>query len=206
MNRNWFISIVAAAALTVGGSVFAASIINSDHDLSGQNTNDNGQVCVYCHTPHNANQVVAPLWNRNATTSTFVMYNSPTMDMTQAAQPAGVSLACLGCHDGTIALDQIINTPNTSWTSNGVKMTGAAMLGTDLSNDHPISLTYDNSVDSAFQPPATVIGAGLPLFTSTNGTNQLECGSCHAVHDPAFYPFLRKSNASSALCLTCHIK
>ncbi len=207
MNRNWLVSIVATVALTAGGSVFAASILNSEHDLSGNNANDNGQICVYCHTPHSANQALAPLWNRNQTTSTFIMYNSPTMDMVQAAQPAGVSLACLGCHDGTIALDQIINTPNASWTSNGAVMTpGAHLLGTDLSNDHPISLTYDNAQDTEFNSASSVVAGGLGLFTSSNGANQVECGSCHDVHDPAIVPFLRKSNANSALCLTCHIK
>ena len=35
---------------------------------------------------------------------------------------------------------------------------------------------------------------------------KVECSSCHLVHDPSIPPFLRKSNAGSQLCLTCHVK
>jgi predicted CXXCH cytochrome family protein len=41
----------------------------------------------------------------------------------------------------------------------------------------------------------------VPLYTA-----KVECGSCHNVHDPQYPGFLRKSNAASALCTTCHIK
>ncbi|MBI3593131.1 MAG: hypothetical protein HY099_06610 [Nitrospirae bacterium] len=37
-------------------------------------------------------------------------------------------------------------------------------------------------------------------------SGRVECPSCHDPHDPSRNTFLRKSNAGSALCLTCHIK
>ncbi len=96
------------------------SIVNSKHDLSYLLTTDPvminvynqyNEVCVYCHTPHSANTTLdAPLWNRNSPATTYNLYNSPTMD-NPPGSVTGTSLACLGCHDGTIAVDEIINAP-----------------------------------------------------------------------------------------------
>jgi predicted CXXCH cytochrome family protein len=67
-----------------------------------------------------------------------------------------------------------------------------------------VGIQYDNTVDTAFVAAATVkTTGGLRLY---GATNTLECGSCHNVHDNTAAPFLRKSNAASALCKTCHIK
>jgi hypothetical protein len=70
-------------------------------------------------------------------------------------------MACLSCHDGTQAMDNIINAPGSggrladgggndgrafTWTGANVaptgRITGVALLGTDLSNDHPIGIQY----------------------------------------------------------------
>ena len=72
------------------------------------------EVCVFCHTPHGANEVggSAPLWNRALPTTTgYSMYTAPNFDATTSTAPVGVSLACLSCHDGTIAVDALINAP-----------------------------------------------------------------------------------------------
>ena len=50
----------AAALLMVSGAISAQQVTGTKHDLGsglGNNT-DNGQICVYCHTPHNASAVV----------------------------------------------------------------------------------------------------------------------------------------------------
>jgi len=73
--------------------------------------NDYGEVCVYCHTPHGANrQVRAPLWNRTVRDNTYTMQDSARRQG-DALQPGVASLACLSCHDGTVAVDSIINMP-----------------------------------------------------------------------------------------------
>ncbi|MBI3609373.1 MAG: hypothetical protein HY204_01560 [Nitrospirae bacterium] len=75
------------------------------------------EVCVFCHTPHGANgatQALAPLWNRNLPDSgTYKEYNAVNFDRggNTPGKPKGVSLACLSCHDGTIAVDALINAP-----------------------------------------------------------------------------------------------
>ncbi|MCB1906365.1 MAG: hypothetical protein KDH15_03260 [Rhodocyclaceae bacterium] len=76
--------------------------------------NNYGQICVYCHTPHGASAAVgAPLWNRTRKSHTFQTYAElGTVTLTQAiSQPGANSLTCLSCHDGTTAVDSIINMP-----------------------------------------------------------------------------------------------
>ena len=89
----------------------------------------------------------------------------------------------------------------------------SAILGTDLSDDHPISFTYGTTLATAdgelFDPTITASGLGGNidadmLFGATN--DQLECASCHDVHDDTHGNFLIMSNTASALCLTCHNK
>jgi predicted CXXCH cytochrome family protein len=97
-----------------------ASIVNSKHDLSYLLTvdpvmsdvyNQYNEVCVYCHTPHSAHSSIdAPLWNRNTPTGPYTLYNSSTMD-NPPGSVSDISLVCLSCHDGTIAVDEIINAP-----------------------------------------------------------------------------------------------
>lgn len=76
-----------------------------------QYRNDYQQVCVYCHTPHAANQNInAPLWNRTVRTTTYTLYTQQTLSQ-DATQPGPNSLTCLSCHDGQTAVDSIVNMP-----------------------------------------------------------------------------------------------
>ena len=117
--------------LILGGigliSISAAgnSMVGSRHDLGyfnqrafgsevgpmqGTAYNDYGEICIYCHTPHNADPI-APLWNRHLPSrENYKIYSSPNFD-SQNNGPDGISLACLSCHDGTVAVDAVINQP-----------------------------------------------------------------------------------------------
>jgi hypothetical protein len=90
--------------LGIRGAIALAGISGSQHDFSGSGwgTTD---ICVFCHTPHNAKTPqLAPLWNHQSTMATYILYSSPTMDQTPV-QPREGSKVCLSCHDGTIAVD-----------------------------------------------------------------------------------------------------
>jgi hypothetical protein len=85
--------------------------IGGGAELMNPVRNDYGEVCVYCHTPHQASSALpAPLWNRTTRATTYTMPLSQASDGA-AAQPGAASLACLSCHDGTVAIDSIINMP-----------------------------------------------------------------------------------------------
>lgn len=189
-----------------------AQVAGSLHDLSA----GVDEICVYCHTPHNGDTTSpAPLWNRIGATAAgaFTMYDSPTIDMViSATGPQGVSLACLSCHDGVTAYNSIIRgtstmvgTPN--MTTDGVNAFN--IIGLDLGNDHPVSVTYNVTLagttgefNAAAGTPAKV--GALPLYGALN--DQVECATCHNPHDTTNGKFLRASNVQSALCTTCHIK
>jgi predicted CXXCH cytochrome family protein len=145
-----------------------AGIANSKHDLTSGSTggasklSTGTEICVFCHTPHGSNtNVAAPLWNKGASSAGFTTYsqtNSSTMDST--VNLGGISLACLSCHDGVQAMDNMINRPGSGlwdstmagvsagyvWsgtgTTNVMEAGIIANLGKDLTNDHPISIPY----------------------------------------------------------------
>ncbi len=184
-----------------------AQITGSDHDFSSETWNSSGEICIVCHTPHNADITVvgAPLWNHEVTSQTFTLYASATLDAV-VGQPLASSKLCLSCHDGTVAVDNFGGT-----TTGTIFVGGNDLVGTDLSNDHPISFTYDATLASAdgglFDPTTTSSGLGGTINNDLLLGGQVECASCHDVHNGAGIGFLlRKTNASSALCLTCHNK
>jgi predicted CXXCH cytochrome family protein len=182
-------------------------LTGSVHDFSGSTWNTSSEMCIVCHTPHNSNTSVAdaPLWNHSLTTQTFQLYTSATLDATNG-QPDGSSKLCLSCHDGVTAVD------NYGTTTTGVSMiSGSANLGTDLKNDHPISFTYDVTLATADgdlkNPTSDVSGLGSTIDADMLFNGKMQCASCHDVHNGAgVTSLLLKSNAGSALCITCHSK
>lgn len=176
------------------------------------------QVCVFCHTPHGATtSVVAPLWNRELSTgATYTTYTSTSMEADAAeltAGPGGSSKLCLSCHDGTMAIDKVnvlnggqnVLVPMTNVggavTATPVKMpttgntTGFTRnLGTNLSNDHPISFTYSGDIagyDGELRTPAAegtvggvvmnrALGKAKPVMPLEGG--QMQCATCHDPH------------------------
>jgi predicted CXXCH cytochrome family protein len=94
---------------------FGTSFGGSNFQLA--NTYPVEEICVFCHTPHNASSA-GYLWNRTGTAATgYNMYTSSTL--TQAIKdnmgnaPTGLTLMCMSCHDGitSIAAGTLANAP-----------------------------------------------------------------------------------------------
>ena len=201
-------------------------------------TGGTNEVCVFCHTPHGASTqdeggaaLRAPLWNRRVPAgSTYTPYTSATLDAQSildglSSQPGGSSKLCLSCHDGTLAIGNV-NVLNgntdvaipmlgtgpggTMPAGEGVTSGFTRFLGTDLRNDHPISISFTSQlatrdgelrpVDAQQRWPAgtgSVLGIRspgykplLPLEATGNGDlGQIQCGTCHDPH-------LRETDAS----------
>lgn len=180
---------IALLALGVFGSAPAlAGISTTKHNLGSTGTGVNkfdgtGELCVFCHTPHGADTSASvPLWNRVlANPTTYTTYNSlGTSSLDGATAPVGsVSLACLSCHDGTQAMNVMINQPGSggfnaaggalagTWT--GLNQTAGVIaagiitnLGVDLRNDHPVGIQYAGGPKAATVPAAgTAYGSTL---------------------------------------------
>jgi len=184
-----------------------SQITGSAHDFSGETWNTTGEICIVCHTPHNAMTGIAdaPLWNHQLSTATFTLYSTGTLDATMG-QPDGSSKLCLSCHDGTVALENFGGI-----TTGTTEITGDALIGTDLGNDHPVSFTYNTALataDGELEDPSTGLsGLGGTIDDDMLISGKMQCSSCHDVHNTAGINYmLLKSNSACALCLTCHLK
>lgn len=170
------------------------------HNFSG-NTWANNEICLPCHTPHNAKTTVsdAPLWNHEVTATSFTLYTGYDLNATMG-QPNSSSLLCLSCHDGTVALENFGTT-----TTGTTFISGTANLGTTLADDHPIGFVYNTALATAdgelYDPATTTAVANL-----LTGSGRLECSSCHDAHDNSHGSLLVMDNTDSDLCLTCHDK
>jgi predicted CXXCH cytochrome family protein len=221
LRQKWLL--IVTAILLVSGPA-SAGVKDTKHNFSSATASPNAfffgtqQVCVFCHAVHNADPAFSPLWNHETNGATaYTMYTSDTMDMVQSASPHEGSLICLSCHDGTIAVNSLNNVPGPEGAglygspggqgldgSGRIATSSHAFVGTDLRDDHPVGILYDPNQDSAFHPK-TGSSASYPDKLLDQGL-YVECNSCHNPHDNTFTNFLTESNASSALCLRCHIQ
>lgn len=220
----------------------ANDILGSKHDLTSLNKradadamggvafSDYGDACIYCHIPA-ANEDTPlkpgqlPNWNRfRVNTDNYSFYTSRTLH-SRAGKPGEISMLCLSCHDGTMAIDRTANRPtellNKEDYSLHMKLTDTdnidscgkchdgtvahnisrKVIGTNLSDDHPIAIRYlglGNNTDK-FYPVDNPGGFdnGVRLYDGN-----IECATCHDVHNPDSYKFLRTD--AKTLCSTCH--
>ena len=213
------------------------------------------QVCIYCHTPHNAVSV-GPLWNKANTTvgTVFKLYtSSPSLSSATKASTLTAnspSLLCLGCHDGKTAMNILHNTSygvdaasvgiagypagTRVITADGGAVNGAFVMqapvedlmsgtgltpenriggasGDNLTDDHPIGFSYSAAYGEKPTKLRDTIDPQMSSIRFFGPEKRVECSTCHNPHldpngDIGFAPFLVKSNASSALCLSCHDK
>ncbi len=205
-----WIGALALAGTLVCACESQASIITTKHNLSASGPGTvkaatETQICVFCHAPHNSNPN-AQLWNRQDPGSLYTPYTSSTAKASPG-YPTGGSLACLSCHDGTIALGSVLSRTTPIAMAGGVTTMPASSpsrLGTDLSGDHPISIAYDSTLASLrgeLVDPSTLTGV-----VRLDWTGQLQCSSCHDPHQDPYGKFLVMPNTASALCQVCHVK
>ncbi len=229
-----------AVCASIAQAARVSDVRSTLHNLSAGTSgtvkaSSESQVCVFCHTPHAATPVATPLWNRALSGSTYTVYTSSSLDANviqgSLDQPGGSSKLCLSCHDGTLAIGNVNvlngqgsvvaqgtqSIPMTGTGTGGAMPGGAGTvtgftrnLGVDLTNDHPVSVSFTSAlatrdgelrpVDASQKwPPGVgnilaVRGPGsrplLPLEPSgSGGTGQVQCASCHDPH-------LRETDAS----------
>jgi predicted CXXCH cytochrome family protein len=198
-----------AAAVALVGLAAAAGqerVFDTMHNLSigGPGTlraQSEQQVCIFCHAPHHASGV-RPLWNHEFSVSSYAIYESSTLNA-QPGQPTGASKLCLSCHDGTIALGSVLS------RSDHIRMVGGDFLpagltnlGTDLSDDHPVSFAYTPGLAMTDGQLANPVA--LPPDIRLDSASQLQCTSCHDAHRNVHGAFLTRSNEYGALCTACH--
>lgn len=234
----------------VGGTTASETSANFAGLDAGVAGDKQSRICVYCHHPHNARiqgssegptgdeMEYSPLWNRQMSDRNFTGYNNGIMmgtadsqqqHMLNASTPGnggtaigGVSLLCMSCHDGVVAMNAYSsnNADGGTGSSNVLNAAGSAISGTaafttNLNNHHPMGFSYvavqadDNEI--AATDVEMVPGMGVNIGDLLYGAdNTMECVTCHDVHNTANQEgaerFLWRSNNESNFCLTCHLK
>jgi len=203
------------------------------------------RICIYCHAPHNTYRLSTatggagpqapseydylPLWNHMlpGTTPVYTMYeNGDGAPQTgskalqeEATAPGGVSLLCLSCHDGAIAVNSYGNSAQLSASvsnpsNTNTRISNQYLVGKDyyLGNHHPIGFKWSDvegvdqeirDADTHFLTPSTTVRDHLYGMDE-----KMECATCHSVHNKGNggERLLWRSDQSSQLCLTCHDK
>ena len=199
-----------------------AGVATTKHNLSvngpgtikaapGQTT----EICVFCHTPHGA--IVsdsAPLWNHTlSTVANYTVFNSATL-LSTVGQPDKGSKLCLSCHDGTVAIGAVKNTPGPGSTgliqmtgvdAQGRMPVGPTNWGTNVTS-HPISVAVNDNLIADKQQECSNMGC-----IYVNG--QPVCGQYYITY-PTPPVRLRPTNATYASnpgkngkgvqCASCH--
>jgi len=187
-----------------------AGVASTKHNLSvtgpgSIKASSEQEICIFCHTPHNA-APMQPLWNRESSGSVYTPYSSTTI-VSSPGQPTGASMLCLSCHDGTVALGNVVSRSSAIDMAGGITTMplGRTHLGTDLSDDHPVSFAFTPGLATQrgeLVDPTTLTSGPVKLDNS----GQMQCTSCHDPHNNDNGKFLVMQNTASSLCQVCHIK
>ncbi|WP_298439733.1 cytochrome C [Geobacter sp.] len=196
-----------------GGNPHNLSITNTGVNFKATNAADPraNQVCIFCHTPHNA-RAQTPLWNRADTTQTFGHYSSASLSIHKDAtarsasdylsEPNGSSRLCLSCHDGVTALGAILRS---GFDTSAIEVNGSdltVMSGTHVfdrtkvtNSHHPVSFKYTTDVVARLN---TLEGPGnsytLPMDSTSNARGfikldrdqRVQCTTCHEPHQSQY--------------------
>ena len=209
-----------------------AGLRYSPHDFSADAWNQRqGEMCRTCHVPHDHGRTLAIqagietsglLWNHLLSSVTYTLYSSPTLTGA-IGQPTGTAKMCLGCHDGTVALEAMdsksdgshVPTTYIQDVNAGYRVPGTAM-GSSLQGTHPISVTYDVA-DTGLKPTSDLMGGSGTIASLLDGGDggKVQCATCHDVHDASGESIagthllrVKTSDAAnpSGLCVVCHNK
>ena len=160
------IAIVASlgAAVVFAGQAPQTGVNGSMHDITYlgvaqgfYNQDDYQRVCIFCHTPHNAQpngDVAAPLWNHTLSTVDLAPYTwaaPANLPIQIDADPLiGPSRLCMSCHDGITAVDSHGPTVGTAQGNNNGNhaMSSPGRAITDLTVTHPIGFLYQDALDA----------------------------------------------------------
>lgn len=173
------------------------------HNLSSSSTaaihsSTEGRICVFCHAPHGTS-AKGPLWNRTDPLGpngdgTFPLYANAEPGLLTNADakydnsdpelyPNGSTRLCLSCHDGVTAIAEVINGGDLDPSISNMVGEGSLMT-IDLSNAHPVSFVFNQTIATAVYAARFDLTDMLPDLLDSEG--RLQCASCHDPHKDTY--------------------
>jgi predicted CXXCH cytochrome family protein len=206
------------------------------HDFSGEAGGASG-LCNFCHTPHKA-RTQALLWNHSLSQNTFTW----ELAQTAAGTPypsfggdvyTGTTAKCLSCHDGSVAIGDLVWWNGGPARVNDDRISGGARMATatgTIEKNHPVAMPYPFSNTASTyngvrnggglqltQWVADPTAVGIALYNDDGsglirpgpqvGRSGIECSSCHDPHNGAAVEddrFLRGTRGG--ICEKCHAR
>jgi hypothetical protein len=218
------------ANTTAGAPLWNRALPTTTYTVYSSNTmsqtaSQPGAASLVCLSCHDGQQAVDAIMNMPGSgryqatpDSTFLnsWNNSRGTDATiHIGLNQNPAIGCLACHSSSAG-----------FVGAGAADFRIAAIGTDLRDDHPVGVRFPttNGTGTDWKTPNSN-AAGTKFFDEDAdgrmdkgeirlyGANaSVECGSCHDPHGVVTSgstfnaTFLRKPNAGSAVCLTCHSK
>jgi len=216
--RNFFKALALVAVLSPAAAFGAVSTTQHNLSVSGPNTavraTTEAGICVFCHTPHGANQQRA-IWNHVVSGNASFNWGGTTQTTTGTPLPTALAsfssttLKCLSCHDGSVALGSVTNagggvagvialggTHQTGGLLNGTAGANRVGFGGNLSGNHPVGIPYAGQTGSS----ATV--AGNYAAVVVGGTCTSASGTCTAVSNAI--NLTNVAGVRQVDCTSCH--
>jgi len=227
--KTWLMMALLVSANTIAQA--QAPEIASPHNLAPEPGADANESCMTCHTPFGDGGDAAPLWQQDGERSDRGFRIVDTMGRTVVSSSVygnagSVSLACLACHDGSQA------DAGQGMDTSAEYREHAHPVGVEYARGRFGSQTGQlPDVDVFAQPlrpreeyhtpqQAEVDGhviwwlgdssmrrkEDIQLYSRAGQSGPvpyIECASCHDPHSP-HDSMLRRENAGSAVCLSCH--
>jgi predicted CXXCH cytochrome family protein len=124
--------LVSAGMLVTSLAMAAGNVANTKHNFAigggsaMYQSTQISEVCIFCHTPHNAGRT-RQLWNKvnngaSPTFATFRLYTSSgtltTVTRNSKLTASSPSLLCLSCHDGKTAMN-VLHSSSTGVSASG---------------------------------------------------------------------------------------
>lgn len=186
---------LSAIGRQVGSSSYTSNI-NAYQATNDPVNNPRGQqICIFCHTPHNANTAgQTPLWNRSFSSESFQRYSSSTLQIRKiasaqyasGAQPNGSSRLCLSCHDGVSRLGELFT--GSSITMVRDVITGLSSFNPSTSKmksgHHPVSFVYTADIAATINEARTPTVFTMPALSQVklDKYSRMQCTTCHDAH------------------------
>lgn len=198
-------------------------VSGTKHDFTTLGTTGSGHLCFTCHYPHKTPAQSQLMWNHQLSGNNFGWSDATTTSggttyPTNINSWSGSTKLCLSCHDGTVAVGDVMN--GTDWDLT-IFVTGNRQIATstgDMRGNHPVAVPYPyNQTANTYNGITTGVNVNLPGFvaapadvkifadpTSAGSNRGIECASCHNPHDSSKGKFLRADKG--AICQRCHAK